>query len=137
MIELEKADTGLGYMVQAYKMGGPYMNVISLFGLVALVIVLYKIYELVVKKSATTKYLDLVKMSATIALAVGILAQILGIVMALEAIRVAADVSPQIIMKGAIVSFYAPVWGFIVFIFGLILYYILKEIILNRKERNN
>lgn len=137
MIELEKADTGFGYMIQAYKMGGPYMNVISLFGLVALLIVLFKIYEIVVKKSFSLRYLDLVKMSATVALAVGILAQILGIVMALEAIRVAADVSPQIIMAGAIVSFYAPVWGFFVFIFGMMLFYILKEIIENRTKRTN
>jgi biopolymer transport protein ExbB/TolQ len=50
-------------------------------------------------------------------------------VKALEAIRAAADVSPQIVMGGAIVSFYAPIWGFIVFIISVVFYYSLKEII--------
>ena len=54
-------------------------------------------------------------MSGSLAVAFGFLSQIVGIVQALEAIRAAADVSPQIVMGGAIVSFYAPIWGFIVY----------------------
>ena len=68
-------------------------------------------------------------MAGSMALAVGFLSQIVGIVEALEAIRAAADVSPEIVMMGAIVSFYAPIWGLMVFIFSMLFYYILKEII--------
>ena len=128
-MNLEKADTGFGYMLQAYKMGGPYMHVISLLALLALVIAIWKIVGMVSKKSIDLKFLDLIRMAGSLALAVGFMSQIVGIVQALEAIRAAADVSPQIIMGGAIVSFYAPIWGFIVFIFEMLCYYVLKELI--------
>jgi hypothetical protein len=36
-------------------------------------------------------------------------------------------------MGGAIVSFYAPIWGLIVFVFARLLYYILKEIIKSKE----
>ncbi|MCY1721411.1 MotA/TolQ/ExbB proton channel family protein [Prolixibacteraceae bacterium Z1-6] len=129
MIELDKADTGFGYMVQAYKIGGPYMHWISIFGMVALAVAAWKIFEIVAKKQFSLKLLGLIKMSAFLALAAGLLSQVVGIVMALEAIKEAADVSPQIVMTGAIVSFYAPIWGLIVFIFAILLYYVLNEII--------
>ena len=129
MIDLEKADTGIGYMMQAYKMGGPYMNVISIFALLAFAITVWKVLGIVSKKNVDFKFLELIRMSGSLAVAFGFLSQIVGIVQALEAIRAAADVSPQIVMGGAIVSFYAPIWGFIVFIITIILYYFLKEII--------
>jgi biopolymer transport protein ExbB/TolQ len=73
--------------------------------------------------------MDLILMAGSVAAAVGIFSQIVGIVQALEAIRAAADISPQIVMGGAIVSFYAPIWGFLVFIISLICYFVLREII--------
>ncbi len=134
MIELEKANTGFGYMMQAYKMGGPYMHVITILGLLALAITVWKIVELVSKKAVNDKFLDLIRMSGSLSLAVGFMSQIIGIVQALEAIRAAADVSPEIVMGGAIVSFYAPIWGSIVFVFSMLFYYILKEVLKNRKS---
>ena len=128
-MDLDKADTGFGYMIQAYKMGGPYMHVITLFGILMLAIAAWKIVGLVRKTSVDLKWLDLIRMAGSMALAVGFLSQIVGIVEALEAIRAAADVSPEIVMMGAIVSFYAPIWGLMVFIFSMLFYYILKEII--------
>ena len=133
MIDLDKADTGFGYMVQAYKMGGPYMHLITLFGLLAVAISIWKIYEMFGRKVVNTKLLDLIRMSGSLALAIGFLSQIVGIVQALEAIRAAADISPQIVMGGAIVSFYATSWGFIVVIFSMLIYYVLKEVIKARK----
>ena len=129
MIELDQADTGFAYAVNAYKVGGPYMHVITILGLVALAISIWKLVEIISKKQFNTKFLDLIKMSASLALAFGILSQIVGIVQALEAIKAAADISAQIVMTGAIVSFYAPIWGFIVFIFSMALYYVLKVVI--------
>ncbi len=128
-MNLDKADTGLGYMMQAYKMGGPYMHIITLLGLLALGIAIWKIIGLTKKTAVDTKWLDLIRMAGSLALAIGFFAQITGIIGALEAIREAGDISPQLVMAGATISFYAPVWGFIVFIFSMLLYYILKEII--------
>jgi len=132
-MELDKAETGLGYMLEAHKIGGPYMKVISIMAVLMIVITIWKAWEVFGKKQADYKLLDLILMAGSVAAAVGIFSQIVGIVQALEAIRAAADISPQIVMGGAIVSFYAPVWGFMVFIISLIFYFVLKEIIKARQ----
>ena len=112
-----------------YKMGGPFMHLISLMAVIMLLVTLWKIVSLIGNKTVNLTLLGLILMAGSVALAIGLLGQILGIVGALEAIRVAADVSPEIIMGGAIVSFYAPIWGFVVFIFSILFYFVLKEII--------
>ena len=128
-MELDKANTGFGYILEAHKIGGPYMKLISLLALVMLGVAIWKIVTVISKKQFDYKLLDVILLAGSVAAAAGILSQIIGIVQALEAIRAAADVSPEIIMGGAIVSFYAPIWGFIVFIFSLIFYFVLKEVI--------
>ncbi|MBT3382098.1 MAG: hypothetical protein HN778_21430 [Prolixibacteraceae bacterium] len=128
-MELDKAETGFGYMLEAYKIGGPFMHIITLLGLLMLAITVWKVVEIFTKKVNNLKFLDLILMAGSVSLAVGLLSQIVGIVQALEVIRAAADISPQIVMGGAIVSFYAPIWGFVVFIFSMISYFVLKEII--------
>lgn len=133
MIDLDKADTGFQYVMQAYRLGGSFMHLITILGLLALGITLWKVVEIVGKRNVNTRLLNLVKMSGLLAVALGFLSQIVGIVRALEAIKVAADISPEIVMNGAIVSFYAPIWGFIVFIFSMVFYYVLKVVIKARK----
>ena len=76
-------------------------------------------------------------MAGSVAGAFGVLLQIIGIVMALEAIRAAADVSPEIVMGGAIVSFYSTIWGLVVLVISLLIYYVLKEIIKQKMPENN
>ncbi len=115
-------------LFEMYKAGGPYMHLISIMGLITLVILILKIKEVLVQKPGSGKFLSLILMSGSVALAIGFLAQIVGITLALSAIRDAADVSPQLVFNGAILSFYAPIWGLIVFICSTIAYYILKEI---------
>lgn len=118
-------------------MGGPFMHWISIFGLVALAIAAWKVVEIITKKQTGMNLLGLIKMSASLALAIGFLSQIIGIVHALEAIKAAADVSPQIVMGGAIVSFYAPAWGLTVFVFAMLIYHVLKEIVKYKATGNN
>lgn len=136
-MELDQAQTGFGYMMTAYKMGGPYMNLISILGLLALGIAIWKVVEIVAKKNVNSRLLDLIRMSGSLALAFGFLSQVVGIVKALEAIKAAADVSPEIVMNGAIVSFFAPIWGLIVFIFSMLFYYVLKVVIQAKLPENN
>lgn len=119
---------------EMYKAGGPYMNLISVMVLITVFITVLKVKELVVNKIARLNYLDLILMAGSLAIAIGFLSQIVGITQALEAIREAADISPQLLMGGAIVSFYAPIWGFIVFIFSFLFWIILKEIIRIRMD---
>ncbi len=133
-MDLDKADTGFGYMLEAYKIGGPYMHVITILGILMLAISVGKIAELVKKTRVNLKWLDLIRMAGLVALAVGFMSQIIGIVQALEAIREAGDISPQLVMAGATISFYAPIWGFMVFIFSMLFYFILKEIITSKRS---
>jgi len=136
-MELEEAKTGLEYMLEAHKIGGPYMKVISIMAVLVIVITVWKAWQIFGKKKVNFKLLDLVLMAGSLAAATGIFSQIVGIVQALEAIRAAADISPQIVMGGAIVSFYAPIWGFMVFIFSMLFYFVLKEIIKAKMPENN
>ena len=110
------------------------MNVISLMAIVMLVVAAIKIFQMVAKNEYDFKLLELIRMAGSFAAAIGILAQIIGIVQALEAIREAADISPEIVMGGAIVSFYSTIWGLTVFLFSLLFYYILREIVKHKQH---
>jgi len=121
-------------LFEMYKWGGPYMNVISVMALAMLIVAAVKIFQMVAKNEYNFKLLELIRMAGSFAAALGILAQIIGIVQALEAIREAADISPQIVMGGAIVSFYSTIWGLTVFLFSLLFYYILKEIVKHKQH---
>lgn len=122
-------------LMSVYNDGGIfYMNLISLTAVVALVVAGIKIYSIVKNRKFNLRLLDLILMAGSLGLAIGLLSQIIGIVDALTAIKEAADVSPQLLMEGAKVSFYAPIWGFMVFIFSLLFYFILKEIIKAHKN---
>lgn len=121
------------HLFEIYKAGGPYMNLISIWAVVTLLLTVYKIVTIVNKKGINQKFINLILMSGALALAFGFLSQIVGITEALVAIREAADISPQIVLEGALISFYAPIWGFIVFIFSIFVYFILKEIVKVKK----
>lgn len=121
-------------VMEFYRAGGSYMNLISLMAILTLVITIWKSVDIFSKRSHNFKLLDLILLGGSVALALGLLSQIVGIVQALNAIIEAADVSPEIVMGGAKVSFFAPIWGFIVFIFSMIFYFVLKEIIKAKTE---
>lgn len=136
-MELDKVETGFGYMFQAYAWGGPYMHIITLMAILMLIVAGIKIFRMVALKEYNTKLLSLIMMAGSFSAALGVFSQIIGIVQALEAIRAAADISPQIVMGGAIVSFYSTIWGFMVLLVSLLIYFILKEIIKHKKPGNN
>lgn len=123
--------------LQFHKEGGPYMGVITVMGLFMLVIAGIKIYQMVVLKQYNLKLTGLIRMAGSFAAALGVLSQIIGVVQALEAIRAAADISPEIVMGGAIVSFYSTIWGLTVLVISLLIYYVLKEIIKQKMPENN
>ncbi|MCK3686030.1 MotA/TolQ/ExbB proton channel family protein [Maribellus sp. YY47] len=122
---------------EIFYVGGPlFMGIISFLALLAFGVFILKVVQ-VIKRRYNLKGLDLILLAGSVAVAAGILAQIIGIVQALEAIRVAGDISPQLVMQGAIVSFYAPIYGFVVFIFSMIFYFVMKEIIKVNMVGNN
>jgi biopolymer transport protein ExbB/TolQ len=113
------------------------MGVITVMGLLMLVVAGIKIYKMAVLKHYDLNLMGLIRMAGLFAAALGVLSQIIGIVQALEAIRAAADISPELVMGGAIVSFYSTIWGLIVLLVSLLIYYVLKEIIRQKMPGNN
>lgn len=114
---------------EAYRAGGPFMHPITLMGVLTVTITIWKLVSIYVKRTVNYKLLDLIRMSGSLALAIGFLAQILGIIMALGAIKQAGDISPDLLYAGVIISFYTPIWGFIVLLVSLVFYAVLKEIV--------
>ena len=123
--------------LEFHKAGGPFMGVITVMGLLMLVVAGIKIYQMAVQKHYDLKLVSLIRMAGLFAAALGVLSQIIGIVQALEAIRAAADISPEMVMGGAIVSFYSTIWGLIVLVVSLPIYYVLKEFIKLKMTENN
>lgn len=105
------------------------MHVITLMGLMMLGVAGVKMYRMWILKEFNFRLLSLILLAGSFSVAWGIFSQIIGIVGALEAIREASDISPQIVYGGAIVSFYSTIWGFIVFFISIVIYFVLKEIV--------
>lgn len=113
------------------------MHIITIMGLMMLLVSGIKMYRMLVLKEFDFKLLSLVLLAGSFSVAWGIFSQVVGIVAALEAIRAASDISPQIVYGGAIVSFYSTIWGFIVFFISMLIYFTLKEIVKHKLPGNN
>lgn len=113
-------------MLNIMQMGGPFMWVIAACGVAAVLLSLRKGTEIFISQGLTEgplrKGLDTILHLGLFGLVVGLFSQAYGIVLALDAIREAADISPQIVMQGLQVSFYAPLFGGIVFLGSLALW---------------
>ncbi len=55
----------------------------------------------------------------------GILGQLIGLLMAFGAIERAGDISPQIVYGGLKISFYTTVYGILVYLLSILLWFIL------------
>ena len=67
-----------------------------------------------------------IKSLGGIACLTGLFFQTVGLYLAFQAIRAAADISSIIVMKGVFVSFYSTLFGLGVFLVSMIIWYILK-----------
>lgn len=75
---------------------------------------------------------NLVLFLGSFAFLYGLLGQIIGLLAAFKAIEAAYDISPAIIAGGLRVSFLAPVYGFVIFIISLIVWFINRNYLLNK-----
>lgn len=107
--------------------GGPIFMYPLLVLLIVAVILFVK--ELV-KNDQLKKTVKLLSALGSFAVVWGFLGQILGLMAAFEAISMAGDVSPSILAEGLRVSFYAPIFGMVVFLIAK-----LEVIILTAREK--
>jgi hypothetical protein len=111
-----------------YALGGSDMNYISVMLVLVLAVSVIKV-RAIVKRKYDFRLLDLILMAGSLAPALGLLSQIRGIVIALRAIRIAGDISKSLLLRGVQYSFYPPIYGLLVFMLSILIYFILKEVI--------
>lgn len=112
--------------------GGPTgMTFILLLGLVILIVALVEISRRLSKARVTTldnRLLLTISSLGGFTVLFGLFYQVLGLYQAYQFIRMAGDISPQIVMGGVFVSFYAPLFGLGVGLVAFALWYAIKVI---------
>lgn len=99
--------------------------------LLLLIIVVILFVKELVKKDQFKKTSKLLSAIGSFAVVWGFLGQILGLMAAFDAIQAAADISPAIMAEGLQVSFYAPIFGVVVFLIAK-----LEVIVLTWMQKN-
>jgi len=95
--------------------GGP----VFMYPLVCMLILILVLFvKELVKRVHLKTASNLISNISLFAIAWGFLAQIIGLMSALEAIQMASDISPTILAAGLRISFIAPVFGIIIFLIG-------------------
>jgi hypothetical protein len=112
--------------------GGPTgMTFILFLGIVVLIVTLVEISRRLSKTRFSpidNKLLLTISSLGGFAILFGLFYQILGLYQAYQAIRMAGDISPQIVMGGVFVSFYAPLFGLAVGLVAFGFWYAIKVI---------
>jgi len=118
--------------------GLPGMSIILILGISILLIsilatarrVMHQEYSLLDEKLMLS-----IKSLGGIACLTGLFFQTVGLYLAFQAIRAAADISSIIVMKGVFVSFYSTLFGLGVFLVSMIIWYILKVTAGNKAKK--
>lgn len=110
--------------------GGPFMILILIIMVGIIVLSVKKIIDLFIKKvEITNKHesgINAILFWGSICALLGILGQITGLYLAIDAISKASDVSPQIILMGVKVSFNSTLFGLWVLFFSSIIWFVLR-----------
>jgi len=126
-------------MKELFYLGGPLFMGILTGELILLVAwAVYHSMPVILKKefdSAHTKSrLKHVKTIGTFALVTGILAQLIGFYVAFDAIEVAGDISPSLLMGGLKISLITTLYGFFIYLFSLLIWFIVDLFISKKTE---
>ncbi|WP_163709183.1 MotA/TolQ/ExbB proton channel family protein [Mangrovibacterium lignilyticum] len=120
-------------IIDLFYMGGAlFMGAITVWTIVMLVFVVQKIVQIFIQHNYTKAGLDLILLFGSLAFVTGILGQAIGLFMAFNVIEAAGDISPALIAGGFKVSMIAPLYGFFVFIFSLLVWGLLREFMLRK-----
>lgn len=93
--------------------------------LVLLIFILAICTITIIKKKNIKRTINLINTVGIFAIVWGFLGQIIGFIGAFEAIEMAADISPQVMAAGLRISFYAPIFGILIFLISKIEIFIL------------
>ncbi|MCW0483959.1 MotA/TolQ/ExbB proton channel family protein [Gaoshiqia sediminis] len=122
-------------LIDLFYEGGPlFMSIITIWGIGMLVFSVQKIIHFFVQQKFTQNSLGLILLFGSLAIVTGFLGQAIGMLMAFDAIEAAGDISPALIAGGLKVSMITPLYGTIIFIFSLIVWGVLREILIRKTE---
>lgn len=118
-------------MIDLYYQGGPlFMGILSLVLLALLAISIYSFIKINPKKHEDEplflQYLQLIKQIGLFGLVFGILGQLIGLYQAFDSIQAAGMVSPALLAGGLKVSMITTLYGFIIYIISMIIWFIFK-----------
>ncbi|NOR73700.1 MAG: hypothetical protein GQ525_00925 [Draconibacterium sp.] len=115
-------------LTEAFRMGGiQFMTLISILGIGMIFYSVKSIIRVFVKKDYSGKGNSFIIMFGSLAFIFGILGQAIGMFSAFTAIQQAGDISPGLIAGGIRVSMIAPLYGMIVFIISIPVWFVLRE----------
>lgn len=113
-----------------FHQGGPlFMGILTILLLILLATaVIFAIYISNGKAQDSEGFrhrLTYLKSMGLFTMITGILGQLIGLLMAFGAIERAGDVSPQMIYGGLKISFYTTVYGILIYLFSILIWFIL------------
>lgn len=119
------------FMIEGGMFG---MMVITICALLALILTVVKAYDVFAKGNIDKKGLSGILFFGSMAPLTGIIWQMIGLMQAFEAVEIAGDVSPALMMGGLKVSMIAPLYGLFVLFFSALFWFILKWIIEAKRQ---
>ena len=113
-----------------FHMGGPlFMGILTILLLILLATtVIFAIFILNGKARNSVSFthrLSYLKSMGLFTMIVGILGQLIGLLLAFGAIERAGDISPQMVYGGLKISFYTTVYGILVYLLSILLWFVL------------
>ena len=113
-------------MFQFFVSGGLFMWILLILLVINIVIVVRQALDAGAPATAAMDRSSTILFLGMLSLILGMFAQILGIQNALNAIIVANDISPEIVMKGYQQSFHTTIFGFVICIVSSLAWFILR-----------
>lgn len=117
-------------MLSIFVIGGPFMWLLLLFSLAILYLTIKKGIDIFIKKEQTpgkqNEGVNGILFWGILSVICGFLSHYSGIYLAVNEIRKAADISPQLILEGFASSLIAIIAGMWIFIISAIIWYVYK-----------
>ena len=122
-----------------FHMGGPlFMGILTILLIILLLITVVFITYIVSGKAAGMKSfrhrLSYLKLLGLFTMITGILGQLVGLTEAFGAIERAGDISPQLVYGGLKVSFYTTLYGILIYLFSILLWFLLDLWLLKKES---
>jgi len=121
-------------MKDLFYMGGPlFMSIVSVILIAMIAWTIYQALPILLDKvtniDQTRERVKHIKTIGLFGFITGILGQLIGLFAAFQAIEAAGDVSPALLMGGLKVSMITTIYGFLIFLLSITLWFIVDNLL--------